>query len=261
MKVRCAMACAASVLLCASNAAEAGFALNYTVTPGTGSLAGKNVFSFYAKNDQSGSQAGSHTLLAMEIHFKTTDGKPFTFNFRDIDGDAKADANITGSGYDETNVGATFMRFGSYPDWITALPMDADYKTAAGASPTVKYGNLNDFYMLGFSLNQALDATQGIGRFFGAAVVPDGTDVRVTGLMGAEQGTGGGIGSAVAAGVPLELLAGPDATASLLASEAAANVTQGPMVPVDLVAHAPEPGLIGMLGAASLISMATRRRR
>ena len=223
--------------------------------PGSGSLAGKNVFSFYAKNDQTGPQAGSHTLLAMEIHFTTTDGKPFTFDFRDIDGDAKADANIAGSGYDQTNPAATFMRFGSYSEWLTALPLDADYKTSAGANPTQKYGNLNDFYMVGFSLNQALDATQGIGRFFGAAVVPDGTDIRVTGLMGAEQGTGGGVGSA-----PLELLAEPGRTA-LLAAEAAANVTPGPRVPVDLVARAPEPGLVGMLGAASLISMATRRRR
>jgi hypothetical protein len=261
MKKGCALALAGSALLLGAHSAHAGFKLNYTVAAGTGALAGKNIFSFYARNDQTGSQAGSHTLLAMEIHFTTSDGKPFTFDFRDLDGDAKPDANIAGSGYDETNVGATFMRFGTYPQWLTTLPLAADYQTRSGANPTQKYGNLNDFYMLGFSANQTLDATQGIGRFFGAAVVPDGADVHVTGQMGAEQGTGGGVGSATPAGVPLNLLAGPDAASALLAGEAAAGVTQGPMVPVDLVARAPEPGVIGMLGAASLATLATRRRR
>lgn len=254
MKVRCAMACAASVLLCASKASEAGFSLNYTVSPGTGSLAGKNVFSFYARNDQTGPQAGSHTLLAMEIHFKTTNGQPFTFDFRDVDGDSKADANIAGSGFGETNPNATFLRFGTYPDWVTAQPFDADYKTGGGGNPAQKYGNLTDFYMLGFSLNQALDATQGIGRFFGAAVVPDGTDVHVTGLMGGDQGTGGGVGSAA-------LLSTPEASAALISAEAAASVTGGPMVPVSLVARAPEPGTVGMLGVASVAGLASRRRR
>jgi hypothetical protein len=77
-------------------------------------------------------------------------------------------------------------------------------------------------------------------------------------LMGAEQGTGGGVGSAPG---PVELLAGPEASAALLAAEAAAGVTEGPRVPVSLVAQAPEPGVIGMLGAAALAGLASRRRR
>ena len=58
---------AGALLLGVAPAAHAGFAINYTVTPGVDALAGTNVFRFYAKNDQTGEQLGSKSLLAMEI--------------------------------------------------------------------------------------------------------------------------------------------------------------------------------------------------
>ena len=167
--------------------AEAGFAFNYTVTPGTGDLAGKNVFNFYAKNDQKGEQYGSKSLLVMETHFKTQ-GAPFAFDFRDVDGDLQADANVFGKDFDESNGRSTFMRIGSYPDWISVQPAANTYSTKAGANPQQAYGNVSDFLVTGFSLNKALDATQGLGRFFGTAVVAEGVDIHVFGKVAAEVG-------------------------------------------------------------------------
>jgi hypothetical protein len=258
MKKGCALAFAAAVLTLGANAARADFKLSYTVAAGTGALAGNNVFSFYARNDQTGPQAGSHTLLAMEIHFTTVDGKPFVFDFRDVGSDGRADANVFGKNLDASTAGGTFMRFGTYPDWIGSVLSPGEYRTDSGGTPAQTYANVTDLYAIGFSQNQALDATQGMGQFFGAAVVPDGTDVHVSGLMGAEQGTGGGVGSAP---LPADLLAEPDAIANLLAAQAAAGVTAGPRVPVSLVARAPEPGSFAVLGAASLATLARRRRR
>src|SRR6266566_7018051 len=76
--------CVLAVCLAAATPARAGFVFNYTVTPGDGLLAGKNIFQFYAKNDQTGYQAGSKSLLAADIHFKSVGGTPLTFDFRDV---------------------------------------------------------------------------------------------------------------------------------------------------------------------------------
>jgi hypothetical protein len=263
MNKGCARWCAAAVaVLSFGSSARAGFQINYTVTPGSGDLAGKNLFEFYARNDQTGEQAGSKSLLAMEITFQSQPaGRPFTFDFRDIDGDGQADANVFGKDFDQSNAAATFMRFGTYPDWISVLPRTNTYSTKAGANPQQSYGNLDNIQVTGFSQNKALDATQGMGQFFGAAVVDQGVDIHVFGQMAAEKGGPSGTGSSLAQSAPVvTLLAGPQATSALLSAESAASVEQGAFVPVDIVASAPEPGTLGLLALVGAAMVARWRR-
>jgi hypothetical protein len=250
---------AGALLLGVAPAAHAGFAINYTVTPGVDALAGTNVFRFYAKNDQTGEQLGSKSLLAMEITFQTQ-GQPFTFDFRDTDGDAQADANVFGKDFTEAAVPATFMRFGEYADWISVLPAANKFSTKAGANPTANFTGLSSFQVTGVSQVKTLDATQGDGLFFGGAVVPAGVDIHVVGQMAAEKGGASGTGSSQA-DAPIELLAGPEATSAFIAAEAAAAVEQGKFVPVEVLANAPEPGALGIIGPSAIAGLSIRRRR
>jgi hypothetical protein len=250
----------AGALLLLAPAAHAGFAINYTVTPGVDALAGKNVFKFYAKNDQTGEQLGSKSLLAMEITFQTQ-GQPFTFDFRDTDGDGQADANVFGKDFTEAAVPATFMRFGEYADWVSVLPAANKFSTKAGANPTANFTGQSTFQVTGFSQVKTLDATQDNGLFFGGAVVPAGVDVHVFGQMAAEKGGASGTGSsAAAADAAIALLAGPEATSAFVAAEAAAAVEQGKFVPVEVLATAPEPAAFGLLGLGALAGLSSRRR-
>ena len=251
------IAVGALAALVLSPSAQAGFQFNYTVTPGTGALAGDNIFRFYAKNDQTGDQAGSKSLLASDIHFKTQ-GQPLVFDFRDANNDSRIDANVSGRGMDETNITGTFMRFGDYADWqsVYVRPIGNDGSSTNNAQTA--YANVTDFNMAGFSLNKALDATQGIGRFYGAAVVPAGVDVTVVGKVAAEKGGAAGTGAA-----PLdaaELLVSADSTTALVSAEAAAAVEQGPFYQFSFTATAPEPSAVCLLAAPALTLLRRRRR-
>src|SRR5688572_11152298 len=96
---------AVAAVFALAGTARAGFTFNYTVTPGSGDLAGKNVFNLYAKNDQKGEQYGSRSLLVAEITFQSlgSEPTPFVFDFRDVDGDGLADANVFGYDFEETS--------------------------------------------------------------------------------------------------------------------------------------------------------------
>src|SRR5258706_3356947 len=104
-------------LMCAlvTASAQAGFQFNYTVTEGTGALAGNNIFKFYAKSDQLGEQLNSHLLLAVSARMQSL-GQAFKFDLRDVDGDGLDDANIKGLGISENNITGTFIRIGFYAD-------------------------------------------------------------------------------------------------------------------------------------------------
>jgi hypothetical protein len=247
-------------LACAlmAESAWAGFVFNYTVMPGTGALTGKNIFKFYALNDQTGDQLGSKSLLASDIHFQTV-GQPLTFNFRDVDNDERLDANVSGLGMDENNVTGTFNRYGTSADWNEFYVRPVGNRGSATNDATTAYANVTDFNITGFSQNKALDATQGLGRFYGAAVVPVGTDVHVFGQVAAEKGGVVGTGAALPDGA--DLLSSDPAMSSLLSAEAAASVEQGAFFPFSFTATAPEPGTIGILGLAGTLMMARRRAR
>jgi hypothetical protein len=251
----------AVVLVCAlmAESAWAGFVFNYTVMPGAGALAGKNIFKFYALNDQTGEQAGSKALLASDIHFKSL-GQPLVFNFRDVDNDEIVDANVSGLGMDETSVTGTFMRYGTSADWQEVFVSPSGNRGSATNDATSKYANVTDFNLAGFSLNKALDATQGLGRFYGAAVVPAGTDVNVFGRVAAEQGGVVGTGAAPLETSGIDSSLTDPATTSLLSAEAASSVTQGSFYNFSFVATAPEPGTVGIIAVGGMLMMARRRR-
>jgi hypothetical protein len=251
-----------AVALFLSPSAHAGFVFSYTVMPGAGALAGKDIFKFYARNDQTGEQLGTKALLASDIHFKTA-GQPLYFDFRDMDNDERDDANVAGLGMDENTVTGTFMRYGTYNDWQPGFISPSGNRGTATSDARIKYANVTDFNVASFSLNKALDATQGLGRFYGAAVVPAGTDVNVFGRVAAEAGGVVGTGAAPleAAGIDSSFIA-DTATTSLLAAEAAASVEQGAFFNFNFTATAaPEPGTIGVLGLAGTLMMARRRAR
>jgi hypothetical protein len=237
--------------------AQASFQFNYTVTPGTGALAGDNIFRFYAKNDQTGDQAGSKSLLASDIHFKTQ-GQPLVFDFRDVNNDSRLDANISGRGMDENSITGTFMRYGDYADWQAVYVRPIGNAGSSTNNAQTAYASVTDFNVAGFSANKALDATQGMGRFYGAAVVPTGVDVTVFGQVAAEKGGATGTGAA-----PLdaaELLVAAESTTALVSAESAAAVEQGPFYQFSFTATAPEPGALTLLVAPALTLLRRRRR-
>jgi hypothetical protein len=249
---------AAALVLGLSGNAHAGFQFNYTITPGTGPLAGKNVFNFYARNDQQGGQAGSKGLIAIDAHFVAS--QAFTFDLRDVDADGLTDVNVFGIGFDQTNAGSTFMRLGGEAKWFGVLPKDSVYRTGGGAvNPAQNFANVTDFRGVGIiqgGNTDVLDATQGLGLYYGTAVVPAGVDVNVNGQVAAEKGS--------IVGTPSEPLDGDgsvraDGNEWPILAGAPSGLTQGPDFFFNFTATAPEPAALGVIGAAAL-GLTTRRR-
>jgi hypothetical protein len=246
-----------AAVLSLAGVAEAGFQFTYTVTEGTGPLAGKNVFRFYTRNDQTGEQAGTTSLLAMEVTFESLGG-PLGFDFRDIDGDGAADANVPGFGIHDANPTATYLRIGNPADMQTVLPRDHLSDTNGDKTPdrdpVPAYQNRSEVTLTGFNLNR-IDATQGDGLLYGVAVVPLGSDVKVEGKVAAEKG---GI---IETGAPLTLsraVAEYGWTGLPEGGVGAAPAEPGPDFRFSFVAVAPEPSGLLVMG---LCAMALGRRR
>jgi hypothetical protein len=234
-----------SSLFLFSGTAQADFDFNYTVTPGTGALAGDNIFTFYARNDQSGEQLGSKKLLVFDIHFKPV-SQSLLFDFTDTDGDSLPDANVSGKDMSESNITGTFMRTGTYDNWYIVRSYPSGYLSGGGGNPVTTYTGVTDFEMIGTVLGptNAPDATQGLGAFYGGAIVPAGVDINVSGLVAAEYG---GI-SGTPAPLPFDAPQG-------------APTEVGPNFNFSFTAQAPEPGALSLLaiGAVGLISRRKRR--
>jgi hypothetical protein len=227
-----------------TGSAQAGFDFNYTVTPGTGALAGDNIFKLYARNDQAGEQLNSKKLLALDIHFKPVSGS-LIFDFSDVDGDSLPDANVGGNQMDENNITGTFMRTGAYKDWFIAHTVPAPYSSKSG-NPVTAFAGVTDLELVGVVLgpNNAPDATQGLGAFYGAAVVPAGVDVDIVGLVAAEYGGISGTPAAIpGTGGPV-----------------GAPPSQGPNFHFEFIAQAPEPATLAMVGMSGVIFLSRRRR-
>lgn len=252
--------------LMAAESAEAGFQFNYTVMPGTGALQGSNIFKFYAKNDQTGEQLNTHLLLGISGTMQSLGGA-FTFDRRDIDGDGLNDVNVKGSGISESNITGSFMRIGLFSDWDLGVPE----VSILPAKPYSKNGNPSAFNStLSWGLDgvnlaantnpSTLEAAQGLGAFFGAAVVPAGSDVKVSGRLAAEKG---GVVVGGAAPLPTDsaaLLSG-GVSPALSSIIAASNVEVGTFVPFSFTATAPEPGTIGLMVTCVAGTLMRRRGR
>jgi hypothetical protein len=265
------VAAALSALLIGQSA-HAGYVFNYTITPGVGALAGDNVFKFYARNDQTGDQAGSKSMIAAKVRYQSVGtGQPLVFEFKDLNSDGVPDANIEGIGMSEAKVTGTFLRIesttpGALSDWSRAFSTPAGHMSRAGVVPTVNYASVIDFNAEGAELrrinqNDWADATQGLGRFYGAAVVPAGTDVKVSGMVAAEKG---GIVSTGATAAAMALLDDAPLYQSLVDGapvEGVPAAADAPLIyyPFSFVASAPEPATLGLLGIA--IGATTLRRR
>jgi hypothetical protein len=255
-------------MMCAlmTGSARAGFQFNYTVTSGTGALEGTNIFKFYAKNDQTGEQLNTHLLLGVSGTMQSLGGGAFTFDRRDVDGDGLVDANVKGLGISESNITGSFMRIGLYSDWDLGVPevsiLPAKPFTKTGGNPSAFNSTLSwglDGVNLAANTNPStLEAAQGLGAFFGAAVVPAGSDVKVSGRLAAEKG-----GVVIGGSAPLpsdpEALVGAGISPELNSIIAASNLEVGTFVPFSFTATAPEPGTIGLM--ASCVAGALMRRR
>jgi hypothetical protein len=256
-------------LACAlvTESARAGFQFNYTVTSGTGALSGTNVFKFYAKNDQTGEQLNTHLLLGVSATMQSLGGGAFTFDRRDLDGDGLNDANVRGSGISLSNITGTFMRIGLSANWDGGVPDNS----ILPAKPYSKTGNpaafdsttswgLDGVNLAANTNPSALEAAQGLGAFFGAAVVPAGSDVKVFGRLVAEKGGVVVGGSAPVASDPVGL-GNSDVSPELSAIIAASNVELGTYIPFSFTATAPEPGTLSVMGICAIGALAQRRRR
>ena len=257
-------------LMCALMAgpALAGFQFNYTVTSGTGALSGTNIFKFYAKNDQTGEQLNTHLLLGISGTMQSLNGGAFTFDRRDVDGDGLSDANVKGLGISESDITGSFMRIGLYSDWDLGVPevsiLPAKPFTKTGGNPaafnsTTSWG-LDGVNLAANTNPSTLEAAQGLGAFFGAAVVPTGSDVKVSGRLAAEKG---GVVIGGAAPLPSDPvgLAVADVSPELSAIAAASNVELGTFIPFSFTATAPEPGTVGVMAVCAIGALARRRSR
>lgn len=252
---------ASAVLLCAAQAAWAGFTFNYTVGPNV-VAPGTNIFRFYAKNDQQGSQTGTQTLMGVSARMQSLGG-PFRFDFIDVDGDGLPDANVNGVGMSEADVRGTFIRIGNRLDWFvpwqSLVPANGFTNTGLGGNPsafnsTLLWG-LDGVNLTANQKPPLLDATTGLGCFFGAAIVPDDTDVQVSGLIAAENGavvSGLTSDSTVASIVPYE-------SYDSQPSEPAGSDPSA-WYAFDFIAYAPEPGTLGIMVVGAMTFLARRRR-
>jgi hypothetical protein len=255
-------------LVCAlvTGSARAGFQFNYTVTSGTGALEGTYIFKFYAKNDQTGEQLNTHLLLGVSGTMQSLGGA-FTFDRRDIDGDGLNDVNVKGSGISESNITGSFMRIGLFSDWDLGVPENS----ILPAKPYSKNGNPSAFNSttswgldgvnLAANTNPStLEAAQGLGAFFGAAVAPAGSDVKVSGRLAAEKG-----GVVIGGSAPLPsdpaALVGTGISPELSSIIAASNLEVGTFVPFSFTATAPEPGTLSVMGICTIGALLRRRRR
>jgi hypothetical protein len=258
----------AAILSALTSSAHAGFTFNYTVSPGIGALAGKNVFKFYATNDQTGEQAGSKGFIAAQVTFQSLGG-PLAFEMTDVDNDGIDDANIDGEGMSETDVRGTFLRIESdvaatSSSWFRAAYTPNGAFSLSGGNPSATYAALTQFSTEGVELRNAnkgwVDATQGLGRFFAAAVVPADTDtVKLTGRVAAEVGgivstsspmPGGEIEYPESGGSDGETLDGP---------VGAAPDEPLKYVNFSITATVPEPATAGLIVAAVAAGLMRRR--
>jgi hypothetical protein len=250
--------------------AHAGFVFTYTVDQAQVQGQLRNVFRFYARNDQQGDQAGSKSLLAISVHLKPV-GLPLVFNFQDLDGDTVPDADVFGKDQTVAAITGSFVRVGTHDDWLAAWVRPVgDRSKNTGLVPTTAYANVTDLWIEGFSQNKALDATAAPGQFYAAAVAPLGVDINVVGKVAAEKG---GIVSTLDPADPLtpQQLADQEGItlelATLIAqqgagpSAAAADGEIGSFYDFSFTAQAPEPSTTALLAAGAAGLLSRRRRR
>jgi hypothetical protein len=247
---------AVAVVALFAGRSQAGFVFTYTVEPTTiqGSL--KNVFKFYARNDQQGDQAGSKSLLAISVHLKPQ-GQPLAFNFQDLNGDGIVDADVSGKDQSSGNVTGSFVRVGSYADWLPVWVRPQGDQSGGGFVPTTAYSNVTDLWIEGFSQNKALDATVAPGQFYAAAVAPLGVNIDVVGMVAAEKG---GIASTLT-GETVQQMVENEGVSLEFATQLTQNLEVGPNFSFSFTAVAPEPSGVGLVALAGAGVLARRRAR
>jgi hypothetical protein len=182
--------------------ARAGFVISTARYDVPSSLA--QVVVFMARNDGLGDQAGTTKIQSIDITLSTT-GKPFAFDFRDVDGDGAADANVKGVGFNFPLSSAdpmptgSFIRIGSSAAFFIPqsgtdngagkqafTDVDGD-GTPDGNNPVFDYAGIAQFTVQGTLLGGGVAANASFVPF-ALALVPKGTTVNLTGNIAAEAG-------------------------------------------------------------------------
>jgi len=213
-----------------------GFQVDHTKTAGTGTLAGFDIYQFFALNLGTGPQTGTTRLVAIEMAGFANVNDPNTnikFDFRDLDSDGVNDANVLGSGINltQTDTTGSFVRVGAFTpnpgdagfDPVGRLSADPDTGTTVRDPQTI-FANKKSFRVVGFANPGALATpaqNSGKGAFFMEVVVPTGAVPKAVGKLSAES---------------------------------------GPSVDIDYTAQVPEPTTMAVIGVAAVGFLSRRRR-
>jgi hypothetical protein len=100
-----------------------GFSIDSFRTAGSGSLAGFDIIRFVAINNGKGETLGSTKLQSINITMSVPNNN-LKLDFRDLDGDGAADANILGSGINPNAPIGSYIRVGALPTFnaVNVLP-------------------------------------------------------------------------------------------------------------------------------------------
>lgn len=188
---------AAVFALLPAGIAKADFIVTYSRLAGTGMFAGDDVIRWAVENTGTGTTAGTHKLLALDVTMSSPE-PGVVFFIRTFDSTAGTEPVPEGTDADLANLGGenpsgSYVRAGS-PSGFTIVSTSPDYlgpdsgATPHNPTPYTDGQSLKSFQVVGSPnlTNGGVDASNPI--LFAQSVVPQGHQVMLSGFLGAETG-------------------------------------------------------------------------